>query len=73
MLTAKGQPIPDTRIDDEGHATIVTYGSQSQKSIIVTYSNSIENDIPEAANLGAAKLPNSELIFQLLQQQVAAR
>lgn len=69
LLTAKGKPKPAEGNDDEEDATIVTYCSPSQKTMIVYKSDSIENDIPDPANPDAPKLPNSELMFQLLQQQ----
>ena len=69
MLTAKGQPLPGNKVDIEEDATIVTYGSKSQKTIIVAKYDSVTNDIPDSANPNAPKFPNSELTFQLLQQQ----
>lgn len=66
MLTAKGQAVPDGG-DIEEDATIITYSSVSQKSIIVPKSDSVTNDI--APDGSGDKLPNSELIFQLLQLQ----
>lgn len=69
MLTAKGHPMPDKGSDIEDDAAIVTYGSQSQKTIIVTKPDSIINDIPDPANPDVPTVPNSELMFQLLQQQ----
>lgn len=68
MLTSNGQPVPEQRVDTEDHATIVTYGSKSQNTFVVTRSDSITNDIDDPGN-PAPKLPNSELIFQLLEDQ----
>lgn len=67
MLTAKGQDLPAGG-DIEDHATIVTYGSASQRAIIVTKSDTVTNDIAADASNGD-KIPNSELVFRLLQQQ----
>jgi hypothetical protein len=69
MLTHKGIPAPETNEgDSEDSATIVTYVSKAQKAIIVAKSNSRKNDKIDPT-LDFHKLPNSELIFQLLQQQ----
>lgn len=68
MLTSNGQPARQGQLDDEDLATIVTYGSKSQIAILVTMSDSIDNDIDFPGN-PAPKLPNSELIFQLLEEQ----
>ncbi|TVY84251.1 hypothetical protein LSUE1_G001352 [Lachnellula suecica] len=71
MLTSKGKSPPaDNKPDsDEDQATIVTYGSKSQKTIIVAKSNSVENDVDPQIPNPPKVLPNSELTFQLLQQQ----
>jgi hypothetical protein len=68
MLTNKGIPEPETGEDSEDSATIVTYGSKAQKAIIVARADSIKNDNIDPTP-DSYKLPNSELIFQLLQQQ----
>jgi hypothetical protein len=68
MLTNKGIPEPETGEDSEDSATIVTYGSKAQKAIIVARADSIRNDEIDPTP-DSYKLPNSELMFQLLQQQ----
>jgi len=50
MLTAMGQPLQGNGLNIEDNATIVSYGSRSQKTIIVTKSESVKNDIPDPAN-----------------------
>jgi hypothetical protein len=61
--------MPDTGLDTEADATIFTYGSKPRETIIVTKSDSVKNDTPDPANPDVPKLPNSELISQLLQEQ----
>lgn len=71
MLTSRGKPLPKVgKVDFETDATIVTYGSQSQKILLVTFADSVQNDIdiPGAAGEALMKVPNSDLMFQLLQQ-----
>jgi hypothetical protein len=66
-LISKGH---EDNIDtEEEDATLVTYGSKSQKTIIVYMADSVDNDIPALDNPTAQQLPNSELTFQLLQRQ----
>ena len=45
-----GQPLQGNGLNIEDNATIVSYGSRSQKTIIVTKSESVKNDIPDPAN-----------------------
>jgi len=61
MLTAKGQPLLGNKVDIKEGVTIVTYGSKSQKTIIMTKYDSVTNDIPNPANPNTLKLLNSEL------------
>jgi hypothetical protein len=67
QLTNRARPVPEQGdLDPEGKSAIATYVSKSQKTILVTFSNSknLDPDIP-----GTQKLPNSEKIFQILQGQ----
>jgi hypothetical protein len=66
-LTSKAKPVPKPGgLDKEDDATIAGFVSKSQKTILVTSSDSIDND-PDVPN--TQKLPNSELIFQILTDQ----
>jgi hypothetical protein len=73
MLTSKGMPPPVETIggrtlDTEEKSTIATFSSKSQKSILVTFSDSVENDV-DVPGIVTPKLPNSELIFQISKEQ----
>ena len=70
MLTSRGKPLPSPpKTDLEKDATIVTFGSKSEKVILVTSSDSVTNDVDIPDNT-AKKLPNSELVFQILKDQM---
>jgi hypothetical protein len=63
MLTSNGKPKPPAGLDLETDSTITTFYSKSQKTIMVTFSDSVNNDIDVP---GTQKLPNSELIYQIV-------